>query len=203
MSLFFFFLRRPGVRAFDSATCFAKQDDDPDGALAPNQSFISVELPPITEMVEAASRNAVAHSTFEELLAGTQAHFPPDDSYLDERSLAAFAESINAPAAASSSSQLVVDLDLPTHPSAPRPDSRAFEPTVTPAPDLSLPSLPPLPLPRPVSLPLIFMRPSDGVGYMSSRWVVAEQVQPDGTDTVAALLAIHPGSTAPWMIRIV
>ena len=127
---------------------------DPSATALTSETIVSIELPSFEEMVRATSQRTTSDPQLDDLLHPRSTTYAPpshDNTELD-RSLAALSDSMNASAGAPFTSS------LPPLPSLP---DRAGQP------------LPERPLP--VSLPLIIVRPTDGTGYMTGRWVVAEQ----------------------------
>lgn len=144
---------------------------DPSAATFGNETFVSIELPSFDEMVRATTQRTASEPRFEDMLASSPMDPPqpglstyPSTSHDNDldRSLAALSDSMNASAGASS---FASTSSLPAP--APFPSStRHIAPLPRDDPPLSA---------LPVSLPLIIVRPTDGTGYMTGRWVVAEQ----------------------------
>ncbi|KAL8277287.1 hypothetical protein RQP46_010356 [Phenoliferia psychrophenolica] len=192
-------------------------DKDASAVELPLESFLSVELPPTTEIVKACRPPELSDSTFEQLLAGASDFTVPtssssssvDANFLN-RSYAELANSMNVSTDPSSHHSLhhqfgPAPAELPAFAAASSRPSSSSSSSASAALHPQPPPLPALPQ-QPASLPIIFVRPSDGIGFMSSRWVVAEQLQ-DEDVVVAALLDTSNrgpgGASAPWHVRIV
>ncbi|KAK4705234.1 recombining binding protein suppressor of hairless, partial [Phenoliferia sp. Uapishka_3] len=203
-------IQRPGSMSNIEQTNPMNDTGDGPRTGSSGDCFISVELPTTDDIIQASKPPESAAPTFEQLLAGAHHAASPDfqisnssahaNSFLD-RSIAALADSMTSSAEKYYGS-LSNEHDLPSHSSdAFATTSRALPSPLevdskgAPAHSPSHPSLPALPdLPRPVSLPLIFIRPSDGIGYMSQSWIVAEQTPLEQAEVVAALLDTNTGT---------